>query len=372
MTRCQLQFLELLRSGLWGKPADSSLFCGEVDWSAVVDMAKDQTVALLVADGYSSLPPEMQPPKQVQFRIEAYRVKTAQAHITLNQALAELSRILSDNGIHHVLFKGQGLAQNYINPLSRVCGDIDLYVGQKNLEKAKSIVDGFGESDGKDTESGKHIHCKRDGVDFELHKIAESLELPLENWRYQAWTRRHLSENGEFEYFDIDGTKVKLPPTQFNVLYVFYHFLHHFQQGGIGLRQVCDWTRLLHTHAGEYDWGVLRKDLKAFGLTSAWRLFGQIAVDFLGLPEQEMPLYPGSAGRKAHLVMDEIFHFGNFGRKARASNSPRPKRYYSGKLHSFRNNLKSHFRLFKIFPLRTLVNVVAYTIRGTIVALSRQ
>ena len=150
MDKSALQLLELLRSGLWGKAADPSVFEGSVDWSAIVSTAMDQTVALIVADGYATLPAQLQPPKKIQFNIEALRVRTAQAHQLLNHGLAEFSHLLDDNGIHHVLFKGQGLAQNYINPHSRTCGDIDLYVGEKNLDKAKAIMDDFGEADGKD------------------------------------------------------------------------------------------------------------------------------------------------------------------------------------------------------------------------------
>lgn len=369
MDKSALQLLELLRSGLWGKAADPSFFEGVVDWSAIVSTAMDQTVALIVADGYATLPAQLQPPKKIQFSIEALRVRTAQAHQLLNHGLAEFSHLLDDNGIHHVLFKGQGLAQNYINPHSRTCGDIDLYVGEKNLDKAKAIMDDFGEADGKDLDSEKHIHCKRNGVDFELHKIAEVLDLPWKNKRYQAWTQKHLAENGDFEILNVGDAQVNLPPAQFNVLYVFNHMLHHFQKGGIGLRQVCDWACLLHTHAGMYDRDVLKKDLRAFGLTDCWRLFGQIAVDFLGLPAEEMPLYPGPAGRKAEMTMETILYFGNFGRKARACDTPRPKGYWSGKLHSFRYNLRSSYQLFKLFPLKTLISFTAYTIRGTIVAL---
>ena len=58
MTRSQQQFLELLRSGLWGKPADASIFQGEIDWQSIVRIAKEQTVQVLVANGIETLPKE--------------------------------------------------------------------------------------------------------------------------------------------------------------------------------------------------------------------------------------------------------------------------------------------------------------------------
>ena len=43
-------------------------------------------------------------------------------------------------------------------------------------------------------------------------------------------------------------TQVFLPAANEDVVYVFAHILQHFYKGGIGLRQICDWCRLLWTY----------------------------------------------------------------------------------------------------------------------------
>ena len=50
MTISQKQFIELLKAGLWGRAADAELFRDGVDWKAVLRLAKEQTVAVVVAD----------------------------------------------------------------------------------------------------------------------------------------------------------------------------------------------------------------------------------------------------------------------------------------------------------------------------------
>lgn len=46
------RFFALLRSGLWGKAVESSLFAdGETDWDAIISMSMEQTVTALVFDG---------------------------------------------------------------------------------------------------------------------------------------------------------------------------------------------------------------------------------------------------------------------------------------------------------------------------------
>ena len=77
MTKPQQQFLELLRSGLWGKPADASIFQGEIDWKTILRLAKEQTVQVLVANGIETLPKELWPPKVVIFKLMEIKTKTA-------------------------------------------------------------------------------------------------------------------------------------------------------------------------------------------------------------------------------------------------------------------------------------------------------
>lgn len=368
MNKTRQQFLELLRAGLWGTAADPEQFKDGADWKAIIGLAKEQTVLLLVADGYATLPPQLQPSKTIQFNVEAFRVRMSQMHMLLNKEIKALTHLMNTNGIRNVLLKGQGLAQNYQIPLSRACGDIDLYVGEDEFDKAKQLLEDFGVAHGEESESEKHYHCKRDGVDIELHRFTELLRLPWENRRYQEWTRRHLIESDDFEVWNMDGHAVNMPPAQFNVIYVFYHFYNHFQTTGIALRQICDWAILLHTHAGQYDKEVLESDLKSFGLISPWKVFAQIVVEYLGLPAEEMPLYRPS-GTRARKALDVVLKYGNFGRTQIAARGPRPKGYYSGKLYSFFHTMKNNFHLFQIFPVKTIINFVVYTFYGTYVAL---
>lgn len=371
MNKTRQQFLELLRAGLWGTAADPEQFKDGADWKGIIDLAREQTVLILVADGYATLPPQYQPSKTIQFNVEAFRVRMAQMHALLNKEIKTLSHLMDTNGIRSVLLKGQGLARNYPKPLSRACGDIDLYVGEDQFDKAKQLLEDLGVTHGEESESEKHYHCNRGNIVIELHRFTELLRLPWENRRYQEWTRRHLIETAEFDVWNMDDHAVNLPPVQFNVLYVFYHFYNHFQTSGIALRQICDWAMFLHTHAGQYDKEVLKNDLKAFGLRSPWKVFAQMVVDYLGLPADEMPLYTPS-GIRAGKALDMVLTYGNFGRTQIAARGPRPKGYYSGKLYSFFHTLGNNLRLFPIFPVKTIINFTAFTIHGTIVAMNRK
>ena len=66
-----------------------------------------------------------------------------------------------------------------------------------------------------------------------------------------------------------DGeTDVLLPHADNDVIFVFTHILQHFFKGGIGVRQICDWCRLLWTYRNEIDHSKLEMRLKRMNLMS--------------------------------------------------------------------------------------------------------
>ncbi|MEA4917640.1 nucleotidyltransferase family protein [Proteiniphilum sp.] len=332
MNKPEQQFFALLRCGLWGGLPDKGLFSGATDWDAILAMATMQTVRGILFDAVMELPAGLQPPAQWMRELHRVVIRIEQSHELLHRRIAEVVPLLQSAGIRPVLLKGQGVARNYPNPLRRQCGDIDLYVGEEDYEKACRIVDGWGNVSGKESESLKHAHFRRNGVVVEVHRIAERLYRPVLDNRFQVWTKKQLS-GSTLKVLNVKGVDIFLPPVNFNVLYIFNHAYHHFLCGGVGLRQLCDWVMYLNAFSTEIDSCQLETDLKAFGLSRAWRIFGVLAVNELGLPEEKMPLYSPVHGRQSRKVLEKILQSGNFGQYA-SRRMRRPKGYFQGKWHS--------------------------------------
>ena len=52
MNKSQIQFLELLRAGLWGvAPEPDNFKPDSIDWQALLCIAKEQTMVVVVTDG---------------------------------------------------------------------------------------------------------------------------------------------------------------------------------------------------------------------------------------------------------------------------------------------------------------------------------
>ena len=151
-----------------------------------------------------------------------------------------------------------------------------------------------------------------------------------------------------------------------DVVYVFTHILQHFYKGGIGLRQICDWCRLLWTYRESLNYVLLESRIKKAGLMSEWRAFGAFAVEYLGMPIEAMPLLDVRSQkedgrciidkrlrRKAERIKDFILMSGNFGHNRDMSYYDKYP-YLVRKVISLGRRCGDLFRHARIFPLDSL------------------
>ncbi len=276
-------------------------------------------------------------------------LKTAATHVQINRCLANVVTELRNGSVEPVLLKGQGLARNYLQPLLRECGDIDLYVGQEQYQRACEIINGMAtEKEIAEAESlVLHYHIHLGKMLIEIHPISARCFNKKANALYQALANKGLSNNLVPMVFE--GVKVNTPSDSFNAFYIFFHMQRHFLRGGIGLRQMCDWIRFLHTHASTIDPSFFESTLDALELRTLWNLFASIAVDYLGLPAEEMPFYQPGLKKEAEQVLEFIFKEGNFG-YYREDTSNRPSGYFAGKMFSINNNIERYQMLFRLYP----------------------
>ena len=358
MNRSQTQFLELLRAGLWGVAADPDDFRPDsVDWRAVLRIAKEQTMMVVVTDGIETLPKELWPPKEVMMKLAMMRLKTEQAHRLLDSTIAQIVKALDAEGVHSVLLKGQGIAQNYRRPESRTCGDIDLYTGLGGYERAFEIIEGLheGRPHREAAECVHHLHTSLNGVEVEIHRQTSFMHGKRMDAKFQEWTKQSLDElfgSGKLEMWDNGGTAVALAPATYNAFFILHHAVRHMTTEGVGFRQICDWTMLLHKYHSQVDVEKLGKMLKELRMERIWQEFGRLAVNYLGLPADELPLAPANLAptRKTSKLLKHIFISGNFGRFDANGRDHSEVPYLVRKWRSFTFQSKRLMKLFGLFP----------------------
>lgn len=345
MNKLQEQFLELLRSGLWGTPARTKIFDAPTDWNALYRAALQQTVPGIVLDGLETLPRVQRPERNLYLQWCAQVLHLEEQNDMLDRRISELVTLFRTKGIEPVLMKGQGVARNYRVPAHRVCGDIDLYVGFEHFEKANRAI-------APDVSQWHEIRYKHSGAvwrgaEIEIHQVMALLNAPGADSFLQREIR-HWNGQPANRQLSIGNTDVRQMPLEFEVVYLLIHALGHFAHEGLGLRQVCDWTCLLARHAGQIDADEVNRLLLGTGLQRVAGAFGFLATEVLGLPPEALPfaLTPDDHERGCY-VLQHIWHMGNFGRYD-PTRSKRPEGYWHGKWHTFmeltRRNL-NHRRL---------------------------
>ena len=193
----------------------------------------------------------------------------------------------------------------------------------------------------------KHYQVKMNGVYVEIHRAAETIVNKKQNDYYQNLAKTGLSR--DLVPIIVSETPVDTPADSFNAFYLFHHFVIHSIFGGIGLRQICDWVLFLHNRAGKLDTSVTETALAFFKLRDVWRLYASIAVDYLGLPAEEMPFYEAGLENRTSELLSLILEEGNFGYKLNRLEG-RPSSMFFGKLYTMRLLSKRYFKLYRIYP----------------------
>ena len=359
-------FFLLVTAGLFGRTEEAErLLQPGVDWAEVYQLAKEQSVVGLATGGIETLLRDTHPdndirivPKEWAKKFASATMRLEQRNMNMNRFIAQLSGRMKKRGIHALLLKGQGVAQCYEKPLWRTCGDVDLLVWGDNYQNAKEFLRPYASHCGKEHPYKKHFGMTVGGWTVELHGnlrcgYSARIDKVLDNICAEVFSSASFSGGKVTSWMD-EGIEVPILGREDNVLYVFVHFMNHFYKGGVGIRQICDWCRLLWTHRDALDRGMLESRLKAMGLMSEWRAFGAYAVEYLGMPREAMPFYADDERwrRKARHIQQFILMTGNMGHNRSVDHNKLP--FLKRKLKSTSQRIGDLANHMRIFPLDTV------------------
>lgn len=326
LNNSQKAFFELLRAGLWEQTyANLNLDLNDkVDWDEVYRLATEQSVMGLVlagiektntnrTDNTNRLPQEL----LLQWIGEVQIIE--EQNKAMNEFVAKLIEKLRKENVYAILVKGQGIAQCYERPLWRTSGDVDLLLSNSNYEKAKKVLLPLAIDVETEYKTLKHLGITlKNGFVVELHgmlhsRLSNRIDRGVDEAQKDVFCGGHVRSwmNGR--------TSVFLPSPDNDVVFIFTHILKHFYIEGIGLRQICDWCRLLWTYRTSLNQELLESRIRKAGLMTEWKAFGTFAVDYLEMPVEAMSLFNENDNhnqklhKKAERIMEFVLETGNFG-----------------------------------------------------------
>ena len=365
--------LLLVKAGLWADIESVDLqnhgFTDSVDWEKVYQFAEEQSVVGLVLAGIERLKnasSNLGFNQELLLQMIGEVQMIEQQNTAMNKFVAKLIEDLRNKDVYAILVKGQGIALCYERPLWRASGDVDLLLNGSNYDKAKEWLQTSGKVELEENYYKKRIGFAVDDWDVELHgTMRGELSRKIDNVIDEV--QKDIFYGGNVRSHIFGKTSVFMPAPNNDVILLFTHILQHFFRGGIGLRQICDWCRLLWTYKDSLNHGLLESRIRKAGLMSEWHAFAALAVDGLGMPIEAMPFYsPSAVWRwKAEKIMDNVLKVGNFGHNKDHSYLSKHT-VVVRKMISFCRHIKGSFPLLRIFPVDTVKTSYSYFVRGTI------
>lgn len=180
-------------------------------------------------------------------------------------SVAEITEILSQNEIRHIVFKGADISRLYPVPQSRAMGDIDILIEKENRDKARKLMQNAGYDCVAD--NGPVFNYRKGNVLVEMHTRL------ISDMGDDAFT--DAFENSVFDGFT--GTL----QCDYCLAYLIAHTAHHFKFYGAGIRHIIDLAVVQKNCEINLDavFGILRKyKLEKFAevvLSVCFKWFGE-------------------------------------------------------------------------------------------------
>ncbi len=378
MDNSKRAFFELVKAGLFpvhgeGVMVHDSLF-KDVDWENVFQQAQEQSVQGLLLQGIEVLKAkgiDLSVPKVLLLQWIGEVQVIEQRNKEMNAFIAELIDKLRKADIYALLVKGQGVAQCYENPLWRSSGDVDLLLSADNYEKAKTVLVPIASEVETEYEGISHLGMTIDEWVVELHGSLR-VGLPQRINRVLDDIQEATFYGGNVRSWLNGQTQIFMLGKENDIVYVFVHFFNHFYKEGVGLRQICDWCRLMWTYKDSLNYGLLESRIKRARLMSEWKAFYNLASRYIGMPDLDsrFMVHDSRYDKKADRIMEFILKSGNMGHNRDMSHFSKYP-YLIRKCVSMGRRISDLVNHARIFPMdslwffpRIMINGVRCAMRG--------
>lgn len=355
-------FFTLLRSAIWNTVPKLPRTPSKKEWEEIAELSKEQTVIGIMMDAIAKLPEEQRPEikLRMQWIIQQKRIEDMNAR--MNSVLKSIFCDLKEKGIKAFLLKGQGVAQNYIQPQHRQCGDIDIYIPGEYINEAISYFESIG-CKIENNSASYQIETVYKNTVIELHKKSAAYYTRKLQKKYDETSAAII--NKEKASVNIDGIDIEVLPYMADAFQLLSHMKRHIYSSGIALRQICDWVYFVYNHQNKLKKECFIKNIKALQLYETYKSVMAIAIDYLGLPKEfAMCSITDKDKHLAKKVLNLIMTYGNFGHYGEHNTTNTKQEYLKAYMWKVRNCIR--FRKiagndawnFPIWQLHSILKVI--------------
>lgn len=323
--RVEETLLEILRREVTGEEGTEKMELSVAGLKAVMRLAREHTVTGLVANAAMRnriviAGRGAEGRGDVVMRLMQQTMAHRQVMQRFEDAVGRFARLMKENGIAYVVFKGLAVARLYPEPFVRTMGDVDFYVPQRDFLRAVDVIERglHVEMDKEDVD--KHYSFDWQGIRFEMHYQIETFGSHRHQHRFDRMINEAMAEHTDsFKVCDSDGkeTEVCVLPPEEDLIVVFKHWFNHLLVEGVGLRQTLDLVVLLNAYRDKINAGRLMTALDGIGYMKAFRAMLAMMKQYFGMDWTDSFFVSDHRDeRYAGKLMATVMESGNFGRKA--------------------------------------------------------
>lgn len=287
------------------------LLCSNDEWIGLYGFCQKQTIIGTVFDGLQRYYEEVNKtiPSNLTLEWYAQAEQIKQRNLLMNKRCEEVVLFFLEAGHRSCILKGQGNALMYPTPLSRMSGDIDIWVEGTR----KEIKDLIRKRYGKTFEITHHIALPIfEDAEVEVHFTPSEMCNPFYNLKLQKYYMDNRSEQMNHSVpLDKSDCFVNVPTKRFNAIFQLSHIMYHFFIEGVGLRHFIDYFYLLQQRFSEYEKYEYEKTVKKLGMLKFSRSVMWVEKEVLGLGESFLLVDPYEKGGRT--LLEEILATGNMG-----------------------------------------------------------
>ena len=224
----------------------------DIKWKWIYETAKKHSLTVLMFEALKERIAKEAPP-EVYLDFSRDVAIAGAKYIAQKTEFSNLAKLFSENNIAFMPLKGFGIKELYKSPELREMTDIDIFIGNKNIEAAASLMNDAGFK--ADTSDEVHDSFKKlPFIEIELHKIL-CREMP-------DYTMENSIESGGNPYY-------RLMTEEDFLIFLLHHAKKHDEAGGAGIRAVFDFYLIFKKRT--YDEERLEKRIEREGLLDFYK-----------------------------------------------------------------------------------------------------
>ncbi|MCR4649824.1 MAG: nucleotidyltransferase family protein [Lachnospiraceae bacterium] len=278
-------------------------------------------------------------------------------------ASADISKILSENGIGCIVLKGCATSVFYKVPEMRKSGDVDILLEDPGkIDEAVKILYANCFTKSEEQHANHHVVLNGHGINLEIHTM---LVEPFDDNFINRYIKDLLGEIKERKIKRIVcGVEIPTLEDDLHAYELILHMLQHYLREGFGIRLLCDWTLFWNREVDEKHKSLYLKLVSESRIKGFSDMVTKCCIEYLGLDEDKVGWMDIEKDLDTSLFIKDILSAGDFGNAEKGRmvslRGTKPSDYIREFHHQMHLNFPKAGRVFIIWPVLWLITYIRF------------